>query len=340
VRTAPAFWWRREPGLQAKLLSPLSRLVGSSATMRMNRAPTFRAPLPVICVGNFVVGGAGKTPTSLALASLARSAGLKPGFLASGYGGSAEGPRLVDRTTDVPALVGDEALLLAESAPTVIGRDRVAAAKRLIEAGIDLIIMDDGLQNPGLAKDLVLGVVDAGAGIGNGMVLPAGPLRAPLGPQLLRVSAIVLVGDGEAAEPVIRAAARAGRATLRARLKPALRGHDWSGQPVLAYAGIGRPEKFFASLAEVGAPIAARVAFPDHHRFSEAEAARLVAHAEAADLRLVTTAKDLVRLKGEGGALAALREKSVALPITLEFDNPETVAEMIDGAARNRPAAA
>jgi tetraacyldisaccharide 4'-kinase len=294
----------------------------------MGRPPRFRPPVPVICVGNFVVGGAGKTPTALAIARLARSRGLKAGFLASGYGGKASGVLLV-KPGDSATLVGDEPLLLAAVAPTVIGRDRAAAARRLLEEGVDLIVMDDGFQNPRLAKDLSLVVVDAAVGIGNGMVFPSGPLRAPLAPQLARADALVVIGEGEAAEPLIRAAARAGRQTQRARLKP-LHAREWQKSgPILAFAGIARPEKFFESLAEVKAPVADRMGFPDHHYYTEEEAERLIAHADAAGLRLVTTAKDRARLAGSGGSRGRLHDRAEALEVALEFENQTAIVEMI-----------
>jgi tetraacyldisaccharide 4'-kinase len=219
----------------------------------------------------------------------------------------------------------------------VIARDRAAGAVLLIAEGIDIIIMDDGFQNPALAKDLSLVVVDAGAGVGNGLVLPAGPLRAPLQPQLRRADALIVIGEGEAAEPLIRAAARAGRATLRARLKPT-RVKEWRKDPILAFAGIGRPQKFFATLAEIRAPIAKTMSFPDHHRYSDADAERLIAHAEAAGLRLVTTEKDMARLRGRKGALGRLAERAEAFPVVLEFENPAAIGEMI--AEINRAVAA
>jgi tetraacyldisaccharide 4'-kinase len=282
----------------------------------------------VICVGNFVVGGAGKTPTAQAFARLARSRGYRPGFLTRGYGGRRSGPLLVDPAKHNSAEVGDEALLLATVAPTVMSRDRPAGARLLAESGVDLIVMDDGFQNPSLAKDLSVVAVDAGAGIGNGLVMPAGPLRAPLAPQLRRADALIVIGEGGAAEPIIRAAARAGRPTIRARLKP-LKIKEWRKEPILAFAGIGRPEKFFATLAEIRAPVAKTMSFPDHHRYSEADAERLLAHAAAANLRLVTTEKDMARLAGAGGALARLREKAEALPVMLEFENSSAVADLI-----------
>ena len=176
----------------------------------------------------------------------------------------ARGPLLVDLRAHGPEVVGDEALLLAAAGPTVVARDRALGAKRLMEEGVGIVIMDDGFQNPGLAKDLSLVAVDAGSGVGNGMVLPAGPLRAPLPLQLRRADAIIVIGDGKAAEPLIRAAARSGRAILRARLRPT-RIKEWRKGSILAFAGIGRPEKFFDSLAEIKAPVRKMVAFADHH---------------------------------------------------------------------------
>ena len=333
MRSAPAFWWRRDHSAAALALMPIAGLWGASSARRMSRRPEFTAPVPVVCVGNFVVGGAGKTPTALALARIAAGSGFTPGFLASGYGGEATGPHRVGAITDKAALVGDEPLLLAAVGPTVIGRDRAAAAKVLCETGIDLIIMDDGFQNPGLAKDLSFVVVDSDAGIGNGRVIPAGPLRAPLDPQIRRADALIVVGEGTAADPLVRSAARAGRVILRARLTPA-GDKDWRAKPILAFAGIGRPEKLYQSLAAIGAPVGKTMSYPDHYRYTEADAERLMAHADAAELRLVTTEKDIARLAGETGALARLRERAEAFPVVLEFDNTGAVTAMIAGLAR------
>lgn len=307
---------------------------GLASRLMMGRKPGSRAAVPVVCVGNFVVGGAGKTPTALALAKIARGRGLQAGFLTRGYGGEEAGPLVVDPASHSPERVGDEALLLAAAAPTVVARDRPAGAAMLADSGVDLIVMDDGFQNPSLAKDLALVAVDSEAGIGNGMVFPAGPLRAPLMAQLRLTDALVIIGDGAEADPLVRAAARAGRMILRARLKPA-RVKEWRKAPILAYAGIGRPEKFFHSLADIQAPVARTMAFADHHRYTEDEAERLVAHADAAGLRLVTTEKDLARLSGAGGAVGRLRDRSDAFAVTLEFENSVAVAEMIADVARN-----
>ncbi len=333
MTAAPSFWWLARPNARALALWPLSKIWGQSSAWRMTRPPRLRPPVPVVCVGNFVVGGAGKTPTAIALAKVARRQGLKPGFLASGYGGSEAGPLMVDPETHGPEAVGDEALLLAAVAPTAIGRDRSASARLLLDRALTLIIMDDGFQNPTLAKDVSLACVDAGAGIGNGLMVPAGPLRAPLDLQLRRADALIVIGDGAMAEPLIRAAARGGRSTLRATLKP-VRVREWRKAPILAFAGIGRPEKFFETLRAIDAPVTKTVAFPDHHRFDDAEASQLLADADAEGLRLVTTEKDLVRLRSETGVLARLRERAEAFPVTLEFENPAAVDEMVANAVR------
>ncbi len=333
TQKAPAFWWRPRAGAAAVALWPAARVWGAASAWRMRRPPHYRPPVPVICIGNFVVGGAGKTPTALALARIARGRGLKPGLLASGYGGREAGPLLVDPHSHDADRVGDEPLLLAAAGPTVVANDRAAGARRLVEEDIDLIIMDDGFQNPSIAKDLSLVVVDAAVGIGNGRVVPAGPLRAPLQVQLKRADMLLVVGDGTAAEPLVRAAARTGRATLRGRLRPT-KVREWRKQPILAFAGIGRPEKFFATLAEAHAPVMHTVSFPDHHRYSEAEAAELIAAADAGNLRLVTTEKDLVRLAGRSGAAGTLHSRAEALQVMLEFDNLTAIGETIDAAVR------
>ncbi len=333
MRKPPSFWRDEKPSPAAFLLMPAGAVYGWVAGWRMNRPPLARAAVPTICVGNFVLGGAGKTPTALALARIARARGLRPGFLTRGYGGEEKGPLLVDLATHRADRVGDEALLLAAVAPTVVAEARPAGASRLLDEDIDLIIMDDGFQNPSLAKDLSFIAVDAGAGIGNGLVFPAGPLRAPLRTQIQHTDALVVIGEGDAADPVIRVAARAGRAILRGRLRPA-RIKDWRKTPILAFAGIGRPEKFFASLAEIEAPVAKTVAFPDHHRFTEDDAENLLLTAEAGKLRLVTTEKDLARLAGAEGAAGRLRDKADAFAVTLEFENLVAVNEMIADVSR------
>lgn len=329
---APAHWWRDEGGAAARLfLWPVSRIWGAVASWRMAKPARYRPPIPVICVGNPTVGGAGKTPTAIALARISRGRGLKPGLLSRGYGGTAKGPLLVDPARHTAAEVGDEALLLAAAAPTVIAEDRAAGAAMLVEQGVDIIIMDDGFQNPAVDFDLALLLVDAERGIGNGRVLPAGPLRAPLAPQLRRADALLVVGKGEAAAPLVRAAARAGRATIHARIRPT-RVRDWRKEPILAFAGIGHPDKFFATLTAAGAPVAKTYGFPDHHTYSDVDAERLLKIADAEKLRLVTTEKDMARLTGATGPREQLRKRAEAFHVIMEFENPVAIGEMIDEA--------
>jgi tetraacyldisaccharide 4'-kinase len=299
----------------------------------MTRPPRFRPPVPVICVGNYVVGGSGKTPLVIALARLARSRGLNPGILASGYGGKARVPVLVDPLSHSAVDVGDEPLLLASAAPTVASGDRVAGAKRLIAEGVDVILTDDGFQDPSLAKDLSLIAVDSGAGLGNGFTLPVGPLRAPLPIQLRRTDALILIGQEGTAEPLVRLAARAGRPVLRAVLKP-VTVREWRQARLHAFAGIGRPQKFFDSLAALGAKLVRTQGFPDHHVFTPSEASQLIAAADIDQCRLVTTEKDMARLAGGSGALARLRERAEVFAVTLEFENPVAIGDMMAEAIR------
>lgn len=325
----PAFWWRK-PGLLSALLTPLGAGYGAIAAARMNRAGA-RASVPVICVGNFTLGGTGKTPTAIALAEMLRAAGWRPFFLSRGYGGSEAGPKLVDAHADVAAQVGDEPLLLARVAPTVIARDRVAGAQFACAQGADVIVMDDGLQNGSLAKDFSLAVVDGRRGIGNAHVFPAGPLRAPLTAQLARTNALLVVGDGTGAQDVIASAKARNLPVFHARLMPdASAVADLKARKVLAFAGIGDPEKFFASAVEAGLTIAQRRAFPDHHRFTAEEAAALIVDAEQEGLALLTTAKDHARMAGEP-ALAALAAAAHVLPVKLIVEESEALRSAVLG---------
>lgn len=295
---APGFWWRREPSLVAKLLAPLGALVGSATLARMRRSGT-EVGLPVICVGNPTVGGAGKTPTVIEIARRLSLRGLKPAILTRGYGGRLSGPLRVDPLLHGADEVGDEPLLLARGAPTFVARDRLAGAQAAAQAGADVLIMDDGFQSPALAKSLSILVVDAGVGVGNGLCLPAGPLRAPLAPQLERAQALLVIGEGAPGERAARDGYAAGVVVLRGRLAPEAQAvARLLGKRVLAYAGIGRPAKFFETLRTLGVlPVVTR-AFPDHHVYTASEVEELLVQAEENDLLLVTTEKDAMRLAG------------------------------------------
>ena len=296
---------------------------------RMETAPSASVSVPVLCVGNFIAGGAGKTPTAIAICRAAAKHGLKPGFLSRGFGGSLAGPALVDLAHHHAAEVGDEPLLLAEEAPTVISADRPAGAARLVAEGCDFIILDDGFQNPHLAKDYNLVVVDAGRGIGNGMTIPSGPLRAPLTRQMALADSVVVIGDAPGGDRVIRETARRGKPSFLASLKP-MQKAKWRKMRCLAFAGIGDPEKFFASLAECGADLVLTRAFPDHHVYSDEEIEELLEEAREQDLALVTTTKDMARLRGAGSMKEKLAEESQVFGVELEFEDQRTLSLILD----------
>jgi tetraacyldisaccharide 4'-kinase len=323
----PSFWWRK-PGAAAALLAPLAMGYGSVVTRRLTRAAT-RAGVPVICVGNFTLGGTGKTPTAIALTAMLQAAGEQVFCLSRGYGGSEAGPKRVDMHGDTAAQVGDEALLLARAAPTIVSRDRVAGARIAQAQGASVIVMDDGLQNASLAKDFTLAVIDDRRGIGNARVFPAGPLRAPLEVQFTRCDALLVIGEKGGANDVVAMASARGLPVLHGRLVPdATAIEALKGRQVLAFAGIGDPEKFFATIATSGISIKERAAFPDHHRFTAEEAADLSMRADQAGLALLTTEKDRARISGDP-VLHALAEQVHVLPVTLEVTETEALRSML-----------
>jgi tetraacyldisaccharide 4'-kinase len=324
---APGFYFR-PPGFLSNLLLPFGSLYGVVAAARMRRRGV-RAGVPVVCVGNPTLGGAGKTPTALALAQALAEMGEQPCFISRGYGGNHAGPLAVDPARDRAVEIGDEPLLLARAFPTIVARDRVAAAKLAIENGASVLVLDDGFQNPSLVKDCALLVIDRASGLGNGQVFPAGPLRAPLAAQLALAHGIVLVGDGNAADEVASEALRLKLPVLTAKLIPdPTAAAELSGRNVLAFAGIGHPGKFFATLTALGAKIGEARTFADHHRFSASEASALVADAKVRGLLLVTTEKDLARLRGEP-SLASLAAQAHTLPVRLEFEDEGAVRELL-----------
>jgi tetraacyldisaccharide 4'-kinase len=316
---APEFWAR--DNLPARLLSPLGEAYGLAGRLRRRLARPARAAVPVICVGNLVAGGAGKTPVAMALAAQLIARGWRPHLLTRGYGGRLRGPLRVDPARHDAAAVGDEALLLAEVAPTWCARDRIAGARAAVAAGADLLIMDDGFQNPWLHQDLALLVVDSNFGFGNRRLLPAGPLRERVATGLARASAMVQLGADETGlddllpRRVIR---------LRARLRAAPGAPDLRDRRVVAFAGIGRPEKFFRSLAEGGTLLVAKHAFGDHHRYRRHEILALLAEAAAKDAVCVTTAKDQVRLPAD------LRPSITILPVAVSWQDPAALARLLD----------
>ncbi len=327
----PAFWWEK-PGAAAALLSPFASIYGAVAARRLKQSGT-HAGVPVICVGNLTIGGAGKTPAAIAVARMLIDAGERPYFLTRGYGGSLTGPVAVE-AAHTAAQVGDEPLLLARLAPTIVAHDRVAGARLAREGGASVIVMDDGFQNPSLAKDISILVVDGKRGIGNGRVLPAGPLRAPADAQLDRAHAILIVGEVTGASSLVIAARARKLPLFRGTLEPdgsALAGLP--GSKVLAFAGIGDPEKFFATLAAEGIEAPVRRAFADHHRYRAEEAAELISDAERDGLSLLTTEKDLIRMRGDA-ALTQLAARTRALPVNLTIAEIDDFKTLVLGACK------
>ncbi|HVH82035.1 MAG TPA: tetraacyldisaccharide 4'-kinase, partial [Stellaceae bacterium] len=258
----------------------------------LRRAVThpYRAPVPVICVGNLIAGGSGKTPVALSLAAILDRQGIDTAIVMRGYGGRLAGPLRANPDAHDAAAVGDEALLAAAQTAAWVARDRAAGVRAAVADGAQTIILDDGFQNPAVAKDLSLVVVDAAYGFGNGRLLPAGPLRERIAAGLARADAVVLLGDGELTA--------LGHPVLRASLQP-IDGNRFKAAPIVAFAGIGRPEKFFAGLRELGTRLVAEHCFPDHHRYRPEELATLRNEARQSNARLVTTRKDWVRLPVE-----------------------------------------
>jgi len=312
----PPDFWSGPPGLAARLLFPLGWIYGEITARRMAR-PGRRASLPVICVGNFTVGGAGKTPAVIMLAEALAARGERPFVVSRGYGGRLAGPVRVDRRGMTAADCGDEPLLIARRCPVVVARDRYEGASFAAAEGATVLVLDDGMQSPALAKDFTLAAIDADAPFGNGFCLPAGPLRAPVDRQIRHVDAVIAIGDASSS-----AVTELGKPLFAARIVPdpgavaAL-----GGRRLLAFAGIGRPGKFFETLSRAGLDVAAAHAFPDHHPYGPDDLARLRRAAAGRGLTLVTTEKDRVRLPHA--------DDIATLPISLALDG----APLLDAVA-------
>ena len=334
VSEAPPFWWKKgDP--RAWLLAPASLLYGYFAGKRMKNAKRAEIDVPVICVGNFTVGGAGKTPTVITLARAAKARGLKPGVLSRGYGGSMDRTTVVDPGHHRAKDVGDEPLLIARETLTVISRKRLDGARMLIAEGADLVIMDDGFQSAALRFDYALMVVDSHRGIGNGFMVPSGPVRAPTKLQLSHATALLKLGDGDGADPFIRQAARAGKPVYVGMVEPVGEAAAIADKEVLAFAGIADPKKFYRTVRSLDAEIVVERSFGDHQHLTEDEIADILDTADRQGLVIVTTAKDAVRLNGQHGRAAELAGKVTVVDVEMEFDSPTTARVILDEALAN-----
>ncbi|WP_421785732.1 tetraacyldisaccharide 4'-kinase [Hyphobacterium sp.] len=333
----PPFWYQESAGIFSRLteavLHPLAALYQFLVQRRLRSVKPSAVEAAVICVGNLTLGGTGKTPVAIGLLDIARQMDINVQALSRGYGGKNKGPLCVDLARHTAKDVGDEPLMLAATAPVWISRNRVAGAEAAILHRAELIIMDDGHQNPELHKDLSIVVIDADAGWGNGRIFPAGPLREPVEPGLSRANAIIVM-TAEPDAPVDHDSL--GLADLEipvmtAWLEPA---EALPAEPLFAFAGIGRPEKFFRSLAAAGGQLESTQSFPDHHVYSRSELRELRHAAEDAGAQLITTEKDYMRIP------AAERSGITPWPVRVVFAEPARVTawvqQALDAAAARR----
>ena len=323
---APEFW-RTQSGLAA-LLAPLSEIYAMAGAVRQRCTMPWRAPVPIICIGNLVAGGAGKTPVAIATGAILHDLGKSVHFLSRGYGGSLPGPVQVNPSAHTAKQVGDEPLLLARIAPTWVAKNRLAGAKAAISNGAEIIVMDDGFQNPSVAKTLSLIVVDGGYGFGNERVMPAGPLREPLPNGLSRADAVVVMGADvtDAAKTIRRTAPDT--QIIDARLAALSAARRYVGAKVLAFAGIGRPDKFFQTLKDLGCVLVAQHPFPDHYDYTPDDIAILVEAAARENAVLLTTAKDFQRVPEDARPMVEV------VDVVVEWRDPDAIKSLLLTATR------
>ncbi|MEM7520898.1 MAG: tetraacyldisaccharide 4'-kinase [Pseudomonadota bacterium] len=321
---APDFWYRARPDWRAQVLRPLGWLYGRATARRLATGPHLKMSVPVVCVGNINAGGTGKTPTVIAVIEHLLDLYHEVHVVSRGYGGNLSGPLRVDPARHKASQVGDEPLLLAAFAEVWVAKDRGAGARAAQAAGATVIVLDDGFQNPALAYDLSIVVVDAARGFGNGLCVPAGPLREPTEVGLARADVLLSIGDATAQEGFVTRRLPAGLAQAKAALAPLQTGMDWRGMRAFAFAGIAHPKKFFETLRSLGAEILHAEALSDHQPLTAALMTRLEADAKSHGAQLVTTEKDAARLP------ASFRMKVITLPVRLRFQMPNPLAKALE----------
>lgn len=315
----PHFWSAPTPNLAARLLQPAGLIYAAATARRVAKPARYTAPIPVLCVGNLTAGGTGKTPAVVHLIRTLQARGLNPHVLSRGYGGQEKGPLLVDITRHRAAQVGDEPFMLAAFAPVTIAADRAAGAKAIVDQGdADVILMDDGFQNPDVTKTASLLVFDGAVGIGNGLAIPAGPLRETIAAGLKRADAALIIGADKT-----NVAARIGNAcpVFNGSLQPGPETLWLKGQRVTAFAGIGRPQKFFDTLAGLGAEICGTFPFPDHHPYKGQDLLLIDRHCAKTGSIAVTTEKDAVRLPQSRQGRVSIVRVDLALEDEVSFNN-------------------